>query len=113
MFTLRAQNTPYMQIRLLLFALVGFTSSLFAQSGASPNDQARFLAGLPVRNSALDKFSHEPQWAEHATAMDATWGKAEDRQLAKVRGFARAHVPGAGGGGTMYYMFSGPDFLYA
>src|SRR4051812_37072652 len=45
--------------------------------------------------------------------MDAAWGKTEKNQLEKIRGFARSHVPGSGSAGTMYYMFSGPDFLYA
>jgi len=86
---------------------------LFAQTGAGPNDQARFLAGLPVRDSALDAYAHDPQWAEHAISMDKAWGKTEERQLAKVRAWAQNHVPGSGSSSAMYYMFSGPDFLYA
>src|SRR3954463_1940101 len=102
-----------MHLRLFLVALAGLTVPLLAQEGASPNDQARFLAGLPVRNSALDAFAHDPQWAQHAVEMDQAWGKAEERQLAKVRSFASSHVPGSNSRDTMYYMFSGPDFLYA
>jgi hypothetical protein len=102
-----------MHLRLFLAALAGLTLPLLAQEGASPNDQARFLAGLPVRNSALDAFAHDPQWAQHAVEMDKRWGKTEERQLAKVRSFAASHVPGSGSRDTMYYMFSGPDFLYA
>jgi hypothetical protein len=102
-----------MHLRLFLAALASLALPLLAQEGASPNDQARFLAGLPVRNSALDAFAHDPQWAQHAVEMDKRWGKAEERQLAKVRSFASSHVPGSGSRDTMYYMFSGPDFLYA
>src|SRR3954453_19495404 len=102
-----------MHLRLFFAALAGLTLPLLAQEGASPNDQARFLAGLPVRNSALDAFAHDPQWAQHAVEMDKRWGKTEERQLGKVRSFAASHVPGSGSRDTMYYMFSGPDFLYA
>src|SRR3954462_1302673 len=99
-----------MPLRFSFAIFLTLATHVFAQTGASPNDQARFLAGLPVRDSALAGYSHDPQWAEHATAMDTAWGKAETRQLAKVRSWSLGHVPGASSSGTMYYMFSGPDF---
>jgi hypothetical protein len=43
--------------------------------------------------------------------MDAAWMKSEARSLAKARAWAGAFVPG--GGLPCYYMFSGPDILYA
>ena len=78
---------------------------------ASPNDQARFLAGLPVRGSALESYTRDVAWAEHATALDAAWGKTEQRQMANVRAWAGEYISHAPS--TVYYMFSGPDFLYA
>lgn len=101
-----------MHFRLFLIFLLGAVGSLSAQ-GPSFTDQARFLAGMPVRDSALDRFAHEQTWAEHATAMDSAFDKQEQRQLGKVRSWARSNVPGSGSSGTMFYMFSGPDFLYA
>src|SRR3954468_3484645 len=100
-------------LRLFLLVLLGSAMPLFAQGGAGPNDQALFLAGLPVRDSALDTYSHDPQWAEHAIAMDKAWGKTERRQLANARAWSQAHVPGSSRSSPMFYMFSGPDFLYA
>ncbi len=97
----------------LLCLLLLTCAPLLAQTGASLTDQARFLAGLPVRGSALEAYSREALWVDHASELDGAWGKQENRQLANVRAWARANVPGSGGGETMYYMFSGPDFLYA
>ena len=76
----RARNHDMRPIRLFLLVLFASGMPLFAQTGAGPNDQALFLAGLPVRDSALDAYSHDPQWAEHAIEMDKAWGKTERRQ---------------------------------
>ncbi len=100
---------------LILFTTLAFlaASRLHAQNSASLNDEARFLAGMPVHGSALEAHSHSQAWMEHATAMDSAFNKQEQRQLAKVRAWSSANVPGSGSSATMYYMFSGPDFLYA
>jgi hypothetical protein len=98
---------------LAVLVLALSTSLLVAQDGASLNDEARFLAGLPVRGSALEVNAHTKSWMDHATGMDSAFNRQEERQLAKVRAWSQAMVPGANGGGTVYYMFSGPDFLYA
>src|SRR5688500_9812597 len=95
----------------LLLVFLALAAAALAQS-PSPNDQARFLAGLPVRGSALEAYSGGTLWAEHAAALDAAWGKKEQRSLAQVRNWARTYI-GRAGTGTAYYMFSGPDFLYA
>ena len=96
----------------LVFAMAA-ASRLLAQGGSILNDEARFLAGLPVRGSALEAHAHSQAWMEHATAMDGAFNKQEQRQLSRVRAWSSAMVPDSGSAGTMYYMFSGPDFLYA
>ncbi len=101
--------------RLLFTVALAFAggAAAFAQEGATLNDDARFLAGMPVRGTALDAYAHSPAWAEHATAMDGAFDKQEQKQLARVRSWAHGNLPGNDSKGTMYYMFSGPDFLYA
>jgi len=94
--------------------LLLLAASVVAQQAPSPNDQARFLAGLPVRESALEPWSHDRAYVEHATFLDDAWRKKEQRSLSKVRGWAATYAAEAyRDTGTMYYMFSGPDFLYA
>lgn len=75
---------------------------------------AKFLAGMPVRGTALESYGNDPAWADHALEFDAAWRKLDARQLAKIRAWTPTYL------GTahtercpLFYMFSGPDFLYA
>ncbi len=79
------------------------------------NDTARLLAGLPpAEDSPLLGLTGENSWRQHAGIFDQAWAKLEERQLSKVRQWARSEVPDAfHSTGTAFYMFSGPDFLYA
>jgi hypothetical protein len=79
---------------------------------ATPDDTARFLAGMPPSAaSPLIPLMQDPSWQQHARFFDAAFGQLEQRQLSKVRSWADANL--AAPQPTMFYMFSGPDFLYA
>lgn len=81
-------------------------------STATANDTARFLAGLqPSEGSPLAALTSEPTWQAHAKSFDAEWAKLEQRQLSKVRTFQATYLKEPQK--TLFYMFSGPDFLYA
>ena len=41
-----------MKLASILLSIVSLAARSFAQEPVSPDDNARFLAGLPVRNSA-------------------------------------------------------------
>jgi hypothetical protein len=76
------------------------------------NQTARFLAGMPVDgNSSLAPLTASKAWQQHATYFGPTWSRLETRQLSKVRAWADSHLPRRGA--NVFYMFSGPDFLYA
>jgi hypothetical protein len=74
----------------------------------SPDEAARFLAGLPV-NGPLEPLTRTDAWRAHAAELDTAWQRMDVRQLGKVRVWSHG-VPNAS---TLYYFFSGPDFLYA
>jgi hypothetical protein len=97
--------------------MVGLGSLLHplrAADAASANDTALFLAGVPVRGTALEPLSRDEAWVTHATAFDTAWRDFESRQLAKIRTWAETFMPAAyAGHGPMLYFFSGPDALYA
>ena len=79
---------------------------------ASPNDTARFLAGMPpAADSPLAALTKDPAWQQHARAFDAAFGRVEQSQLARIRAWSTDHLPTARP--TVFYLFSGPDFLYA
>src|SRR5436305_241029 len=78
----------------------------------SADDTARFLAGMqPSANSPLVPLARDPTWQRHAKFFDAAFAQLEQHQLSKIRTWADANL--AAPRTTMFYMFSGPDFLYA
>jgi hypothetical protein len=94
-------------------AILAISATAFAQNGASLDDTARLLAGLPV-TGPLSAFTQDQRWQGHAAALDKAWKTKEYFQLGPIATWMSSH---AGeyyrSTGTMYYMFSGPDFLYA
>ena len=79
------------------------------------NDTARFLAGMmPSGDPAVTELTRESSWQQHARFFDTAWANLENKQLSKVCMWAKTNVPEAfNAKGTVFYMFSGPDFLYA
>lgn len=105
-----------MMALVLVAIATGFVHGVaLAQSpagAASPNDTARFLAGLqPSEGSPLASLTADPAWRAHAKFFDTEFAKLEQRQLAKVRAFQAKHLTDQQK--TLFYFFSGPDFLYA
>jgi len=80
----------------------------------TPDDKARFLAGLPVDATELEPLARDEAWQTHATEFHRAWLDLEERQLAPIRTWmpttlGYAYVDPS----PLFYMFSGPDFLYA
>lgn len=84
-----------------------------AETGPSLDDTAHLLAGLPV-TGPLAAFTQDQRWQGHAAAMEKAWKTKEYFQLGPIASWMSSHAAGYYyTTGTMYYMFSGPDFLYA
>ena len=83
-----------------------------AADTVTANDTARFLAGMaPALDSPLTPLTKDASWQRHARFFDTAFGHLEQRQISKIRAWSDAHL--AAPRPTMFYMFSGPDFLYA
>ena len=69
---------------------------------------------MPVKNTPLESHGSDPGWAAHAADLDRAWTHLEQKQLSSIRAWAPEAL-GASYQDTapMFYMFSGPDFLYA
>ena len=79
---------------------------------ASADDTAKFLAGMtPSADSPLTPLTRDPAWQRHAKFFDTAFGQLEQRQISRIRAWADTNL--AAPKQTMFYMFSGPDFLYA
>ncbi len=97
----------------LALAFAGVCESAFGQNGANVDETAHLLAGMPV-TGALASFTQNSGWQAHAAAMDKAWKTKEYFQLGPIASWMSSHAGEYyGSSGTMYYMFSGPDFLYA
>lgn len=105
----RVRWTGLIAAALFLFGAIVQTMPARA---ASPNDVARILAGLqPSDGSPLADVARTRVWQRHAAAMDAAWENIETRQLSRIRAWSASELTSPSS--TLYYFFSGPDFLYA
>jgi hypothetical protein len=83
-----------------------------AADGQAADDIAHFLAGLPPSaNSPLMSLTNDAAWKKHAELFNADWKSLENKQLEKVRAWSAANLKQSQP--VLYYMFSGPDYLYA
>ncbi|MEO7167999.1 MAG: hypothetical protein ABI016_13330 [Chthoniobacterales bacterium] len=82
---------------------------------AGVNDTAYFLAGLRVSDgSPLAALTRDPAWQQHAAFFDQAWAKLAARQFVGIRDWEENYLPDATQPmPVVYYLFSGPDFLYA
>jgi hypothetical protein len=87
-------------------------ASARAADTVTADDTARFLAGMqPSVDSPLKPLTNDPAWERHARFFDNAFSQLDQRQLARVRAWSDVNL--AAPRSTMFYMFSGPDFLYA
>jgi hypothetical protein len=92
--------------------ILAMTVSARASDAVTADDMARFLAGMePSIDSPLLPLTKDPAWQRHARFFDNAFSQLDQRQLAKIRNWADVNL--AAPRTTMFYMFSGPDFLYA
>jgi hypothetical protein len=83
-----------------------------AADTASANDTALFLAGMPpAADSPLAPLTKDRSWQQHAHTFDGAFGRLDQGQLARIRAWSSANLTTSRP--TVFYMFSGPDFLYA
>jgi hypothetical protein len=104
---------PAKSLASLVAAFILVTTQCASAAGdATAFDTARFLAGMqPSSDSPLAPLTHEPSWQQHAKFFEATWSSLEQRQLSRIRTWSAANLTRRRP--VLFYMFSGPDFLYA
>jgi hypothetical protein len=83
-------------------------------AGSTLDDQARFLAGLPVSpGSPLEKLTATPEWKKHAQAMEAAWPTLQARLDRAVAFEAETLAPLIKRDRNVIYFFGGPDAAHA
>jgi hypothetical protein len=79
---------------------------------ASANDTALLLAGMqPSPDSPLLVLTRDRAWQQHANHFNAVFAKVRNHQLLRIQAWSRAKLTSPSP--VLFYMFSGPDFLYA
>lgn len=78
------------------------------------NDVAQFLAGKPGgENSSLKKLETTPTFTNYQKSLDALWQKT-NAKLPTIKEWSKKELADVNeGGGTLFYPFSGADFLHA
>jgi len=85
-----------------------------AFEGSGLDDVARYLAGLPgPRGSALTPFRERPEWAAHTRNLSALWRRFDTLRRWPIQSWGSREMGGMRSAGTLFYPFSGPDFLFA
>lgn len=101
-------------LRVAMFAAIALLTAVAdvqAQT-ATVDDTAKFLAGMmPSADSPLLPLTQEAAWQRHAKFFDGAFSQLEQRQIARIRAWTDSNL--AAPKPVMFYMFSGPDFLYA
>ncbi len=88
------------------------TATAAPAQGSINDDTARYLAGLPpAPGSPIAAFTRDDGWREHARFFDRAFGELERTQLTRIRTWSKTQLHARRP--TMFYMFSGPDYLYA
>ena len=97
----------------LFLLLPGIALQAVRGSENDPDATAKYLAGLPVQGTPLENKSLERSWATHATELDRIWNKFDHDQLSRIQAwdpqFLGDYYTDTA---PVFYMFSGPDFLY-
>src|ERR1051325_9037059 len=97
----------------ILFCLLALCTAPVLGQPATLDDTAKFLAGIPV-GGPLAPLIRDPAWLDHARNLDSAWFKKDYFQIRPIRAWMLANAPDYyASTNTCFYMFGGPDFLYA
>lgn len=75
---------------------------------------ARLLAGIAPSHADHAALADTEAWKTHRLAMQKSWTRVRDGQLAAMQKWRKTELPSqCPAGNTLFYPFSGPDFLNA
>lgn len=78
------------------------------------NDTARMLAGMDADGyDQLSGIRHSAAWQTHRQRLDVMWSTHESLHRGPIQSWASGEIGDAQRSSTLFYPFSGPDFLFA
>jgi hypothetical protein len=106
-------NRRLRRFALSLGVCLFLTQAAPVQAASGPDEAARLLAGMQLpASSSLEPLTHSVHWQRHARYFDSAWSHLDRRQLSRVRAWSEENLK-TPRPSNLFYMFSGPDFLYA
>ena len=96
----------------VLFLAISGTAAVF---GSSVQEQADFLAGMPLpRSSTLSTLQNSPDYRLHQKELQEQWAFCRRVRYDVMQQWARDHLSqNVSTRGVVRYLFGGPDFLNA
>jgi hypothetical protein len=83
-------------------------------AGNNFNNTAAVLAGLKKSSGTLKQYLDSSAWKENASFIDSSWNRLEKTRLIKMRNWKDKEFGAINQNEkTLFYPFSGPDFLTA
>ena len=77
------------------------------------NDAAQFIAGLAVTGAGpLAEWEQTPEWISYSATISQNWERFKAERLRPIRPWAKSNLSRLNAA-TVFYPFSGPDFIYA
>ena len=78
-------------------------------------DIAKFIAGMKVdEKSDLYELSKDKNFISYSVSSDSSWAKLDRKRLSRMRTWAESEIADMNKDiKTLFYPFSGPDFLHA
>lgn len=79
------------------------------------NNFARSVAGMmPDTSGSFNVLIKKPSWEKYAASADSSWKKVYKNSLDKIKLWADTELTDINNStNTLFYPFSGPDFMYA
>ena len=79
------------------------------------NEVALYISGMKVsEKSDLHSLTKNPTWQHYASVTNDTWSSFTKTKIRKIADWVQAEIPDMNRDcRTLFYPFSGPDFLYA
>jgi hypothetical protein len=99
----------------ILLASAAIASAQMPPVSSTPEEQARFLAGIPLpRQSVLAPLQQAPEYRAHQKTLQEQWNFCREIRYKAMQRWASDHLaryPATRG--VLRYLFGGPDFVNA
>ncbi len=97
----------------VIFLAVGTAGADVPPVPQSDKDVARLLAGMDPGEPGYDSLTSTPAWMDHHTFFEKNWAELSRKRLDPASGWRETDVKPDASLKTLFYPFSGPDFLNA